>query len=83
MYIKDTEAIILNMNHVIDNYIYNENDSADKLKTLFDFLLKNFPLLNEQNGLVINPDHKNLIFRRYNWFYSKILLITINDDANK
>ncbi|CAG9804809.1 unnamed protein product [Chironomus riparius] len=85
MVINDEIPIIVNISEVFDKNIVIEGAKVIKFEDstisgLLDFIHNSFVILDENTSVVTSADQKNLLYRRLNWLFNKILVITIHDE---
>jgi len=84
MYINDDIPIIVKISEVFDKNIVIEDGKVvkfdDKVSGLLDFIQNSFVILDENTSVVTSVDQRNMLYRRLNWLFSKILIITIHDE---
>ena len=86
MYNHDETPIIVNISEVFDKNIVIDGAKVIKfedttISSLLDFIHNSFVILDENTSVVTSADQKNLLYRRLNWLFNKILVITIHDES--
>ena len=89
MYINDDKQIIVRISEVFDKNVIVEVDGKVKIvdettiRGLLDFIYNSTPfvILDEDQLVVSDINQRNVLYRRLNWLFSKLLLITIHDES--